>query len=69
MRKTVVRMPGPSWIEKRWILKTTPLVTRCLPAPWRALHPRRARLPTAPQVPASRGASFTCGAALGQAHL
>jgi len=25
LRKTVVRMPGPSWSEYRWILKTAPL--------------------------------------------
>ncbi len=23
--KTVVRMPGPSWMLKRWMLKTSPL--------------------------------------------
>src|SRR5512137_1854986 len=24
LRKTVVRIPGPSWVEKCWIFRTTP---------------------------------------------
>jgi hypothetical protein len=32
LRKTVVRIPGPSWMENRWILKTSPLVTGTVPS-------------------------------------
>jgi hypothetical protein len=31
LRKTVVRRPGPSFVEKRWILKTVPDGSAALP--------------------------------------
>jgi hypothetical protein len=39
LRKTVVRIPGPSWMEKRRMSKTTPAV----PIAWSRVPPVRLR--------------------------